>query len=58
MIEFGRKMTNLLCNPAHLSIFNRKATQIKRALNRKFPQKNTISEAKTIEFGRKTMNLQ
>ena len=41
-MEFGRKMTNLLCSPARLSISNQKATQIKRAPKRKVPKKKNL----------------
>ena len=63
-MEFGQKTNNLRWNPAHSPISNPKAAQIyvilnsgakKDVLQNKNFLKNAISEAKTVEFGRKTI---
>ena len=54
MMEFCRKMMNILNSLAHWSISHQKVAQIKQAPKWKL-KKNAILEAKMMEFGRKTM---
>ena len=56
MMEFCRKMMNILKSFAHWSVSHQNVAQIKQAPKWKL-KKNAILEAKMMEFGRKTMIL-